>query len=40
MMMSNESLPSPNTPKLMTVGGVAQWLDRRYWPANFPYPAL
>ena len=21
------------------VGGVA-WLDRRSWPANFPYPAL
>jgi len=20
--------------------GVAQWLERRSWPANFPYPAL
>jgi len=21
-------------------GGVAWWLERRSWPADFPYPAL
>ena len=25
---------------LPLVGGVAQWLERRSWPANFPCPAL